>query len=68
MTMALHNLARDPRVFVNTVNGAQAVITIGDDQLAIALVSYKQQWRELCLRLDPLQVLFDKRVAALQVP
>lgn len=63
MTMALHNLAKNTCVLVNAADGAQAVIAIGDDQLDIVFVSYEQQWRELCLGLDPLQVLFNMRVA-----
>src|SRR5258708_24836952 len=57
-----HDLARDLGVLVEGVHRAQAVVTIGDDHLAVRLVAHQQDRRELLAFADLL--LIPRHLAA----
>ena len=42
LTCALDDLARDPGVLVDLVDGAEPVVAVGHDDLAVLLVAHEQ--------------------------
>ena len=60
------NLAGNQRIFVERVNGAKAVIAVGDDDLAIGGVSHEQDRREFLPGADFIAVSFYVKIAGAQ--
>lgn len=54
-----NDLAMDPGVFVELVNGTKPVVTIRNHDLAVVLVSHEKQWRETLPLPNPFPVLLN---------
>src|ERR1039458_1941255 len=61
-----HNFAGNQRVFVEGIHGAEPVIAVGDDDLAVAGVAHQQNRRERLPGADFVAIFPDVRIADAQ--
>ena len=63
VTAWLHNLARDPRVFIIRVHGTKSMVPVSYNNLSIVPISNEEDWRKGHVLLNLLLILLDMRVA-----
>lgn len=57
------DFARNQGILVEGIHGAHSMVTVGNDDLAIALVTHEQERRELVARQNAFAVFFYVRIA-----
>ena len=59
----LHDLAVNKSVLVKAINGAEPMVTVCDDDLAVDLITNEEQWRERLASANLFAVFFHMGIA-----